>query len=87
MVDTHQRIVPGAWQKLREDFAAHEPAYVVDAEVGRDARYPVNEFPALEQVLANEYQLVAGTDEAKIYKRRQDSDIKPGASPVTNAEN
>ena len=86
-VDTHERIVPGAWQKLREDFAAHEPAYVVDAEVGRDARYPVNEFPALEQVLANEYELVAGTDDAKIYKRRQDRDVTPAALSAINAEN
>src|SRR5262249_12148002 len=32
--DTRARIVPGSWDHLREDFAHHEPTYIVDTETG-----------------------------------------------------
>jgi 4-amino-4-deoxy-L-arabinose transferase-like glycosyltransferase len=72
-LDTRARIVPGSWEKLREDFAAHEPTFVVDAEVGRNARYPVQQFPAMDAFLAAAYVPVATTDEGVIYKRRPET--------------
>jgi 4-amino-4-deoxy-L-arabinose transferase-like glycosyltransferase len=72
-IDTGKRIVPGAWDKLRQDFTSHEPEFIVDTEVGRDAAFPASQFPALANVLATEYQPVARTAEAQIYKRRHDT--------------
>jgi len=67
--DTRARIVPGSWDHLREDFAAHEPAFIVDTESTPGSRYPVRQFPALEQLLATDYEPVAHTAEGIVYKR------------------
>jgi 4-amino-4-deoxy-L-arabinose transferase-like glycosyltransferase len=67
--DTRARIVPGSWDHLREDFAEHEPAYIVDTESTPGSRYPVRQFPALERLLATDYEPVAHTTEGIIYKR------------------
>jgi 4-amino-4-deoxy-L-arabinose transferase-like glycosyltransferase len=69
IIDTRARIVPGAWDNLRDDFAQHKPAFIVDTEATPDARYPVNQFPAFEQLLATEYEPVAQTVDGVIYKR------------------
>jgi hypothetical protein len=68
-VDTRARIVPGAWDNLRKDFALHEPAFIIDTEAAPDAMYPVRQFPPLAQLLAAEYTPVARTAEGMIYKR------------------
>jgi 4-amino-4-deoxy-L-arabinose transferase-like glycosyltransferase len=68
-IDTRTRIVPGAWDNLRKDFAQHEPDFIVDTEAGRDATYPVRDFPALAKLLSAEYQPVASTADGVIYKR------------------
>jgi 4-amino-4-deoxy-L-arabinose transferase-like glycosyltransferase len=68
-IDTRARIVAGAWDNLRDDFTRHEPAFIVDTEATQDARYPVNQFPAFEQLLATEYKPVAQTVDGVIYKR------------------
>jgi 4-amino-4-deoxy-L-arabinose transferase-like glycosyltransferase len=68
-IDTRSRIVPGSWDKLREDFAAHQPAFIVDTETAKDARYPIHQFPALEQLLFREYEPVAETADGIVYKR------------------
>jgi len=67
--DTRARIVPGSWDHLREDFAEHEPTYIVDTESTPDARYPVRQFPALERLLATDYEPVAHTAEGIVYRR------------------
>jgi 4-amino-4-deoxy-L-arabinose transferase-like glycosyltransferase len=67
--DTRARIVPGSWDHLREDFAEHEPTYIVDAESTPGSRYPVRQFPALQRLLATDYQPVAHTADGIIYKR------------------
>ena len=69
LVDTRGRIVPGAWDNLRKDFAQHEPAYIVDTETAQDARYPVSDFPALAKLLSEDYERVAQTADGVIYKR------------------
>jgi hypothetical protein len=68
-VDTKARIVPGAWDNLRNDFSQHEPTFIVDTQASPDAIYPVRQFPALAQLLATEYVAVAQTDEGVIYRR------------------
>jgi hypothetical protein len=69
LVDTRERIVPGAWENLRKDFAQHEPAYIVDTEAAQDARYPVSDFPALAKLLSEDYEPVAQTADGVIYNR------------------
>jgi hypothetical protein len=67
-IDTRARIVPGSWENLRRDFAAHEPTFIVDTEFGQRARYPVSQFPAVQELLSNAYAPVAQTAEGIIYK-------------------
>jgi len=68
-VDTRSRIVPGSWENLGKDFNAHPPAFIVDAEAGPGARYPVGRFPALASLLAERYRPIARTAEGVIYQR------------------
>lgn len=67
-IDTRNRIVPGAWSALEEDFAKHPPAFIVESEMDRDKRYPVKDFPILARLLAENYQPVARTAEGTIYR-------------------
>jgi len=70
-VDTHDRIVPGAWTKLEQDFNKHPPAYIVDVQVPqKNAQYPIKNFPFLARLLAEKYRPVARTDEGVIYGMR-----------------
>jgi 4-amino-4-deoxy-L-arabinose transferase-like glycosyltransferase len=70
-VDTRSRILRGAWDTLRRDFAAHPPAYVIDVEIGTEARNPLMKFPQLEQLLATSYEVVARDPDCVIYRLRQ----------------
>jgi hypothetical protein len=70
-IDTHNRIVPGAWAELEQDFNKHPPAYIVDVQVPqKNAQYPVAHFPFLARLLADKYQPVARTAEGVIYAMR-----------------
>ena len=70
-VDTHDRIVPGAWTKLEQDFNKHPPAYIVDVQVPeKNAQYPIRNFPFLARLLAESYRPVARTGEGVIYGMR-----------------
>jgi 4-amino-4-deoxy-L-arabinose transferase-like glycosyltransferase len=70
-VDTRDRIVPGAWAKLEQDFNRHPPAYIVDVQVpAKNAQYPVRDFPILARLLAERYRPVAQTDQGVIYRMR-----------------
>ena len=70
-VDTHDRIVPGAWAELEQDFKKHPPTYIVDVEVPeKNAQYPVGNFPFLARLLAEKYRPVARTAEGLIYRMR-----------------
>jgi len=68
-VDTRARIVPGAWDHLRDDFAQHMPAFIVDTEATQGAGYPIDQFPAFAQLLTTDYEPVAQTADGVIYKR------------------
>jgi hypothetical protein len=64
--------VPGAWEKLEEDFNAHPPSYIVVLQVpAKNARYPVKDFPILAKLLADRYKPVARTAEGAIYQASQ----------------
>jgi 4-amino-4-deoxy-L-arabinose transferase-like glycosyltransferase len=69
-VDTRNRIVPGAWTTLEQDFRKHPPIYIVDVQSDPGAQYPVRDFPILARLLAEQYRQVARTDEGVIYRMR-----------------
>jgi 4-amino-4-deoxy-L-arabinose transferase-like glycosyltransferase len=69
-VDTRNRIVPGAWTNLEQDFRKHPPIYIVDVQSDPGAQYPVRDFPILARLLAEQYRQVARTDEGVIYRMR-----------------
>jgi 4-amino-4-deoxy-L-arabinose transferase-like glycosyltransferase len=69
-VDTRDRIMPGAWRNLEEDFRKHPPVYIADHYSGPDAQYPVRDFPILARLLAEHYQPVARTAQGVIYRIR-----------------
>jgi 4-amino-4-deoxy-L-arabinose transferase-like glycosyltransferase len=69
-VDTRNRIVPGAWANLEQDFRKHPPIYIVDVESDPGAQYPVRSFPILARLLTDHYREVERTDEGVIYRMR-----------------
>ena len=69
-LDTRDRIVPGAWSNLEEDFRKHPPVYIADHYSGPDAQYPVRDFPILARLLEEHYEPVARTAQGIIYRIR-----------------
>ena len=69
-VNTRDRIVPGAWGNLEEDFRKHPPVYIADHYSGPDAQYPVRDFPILAKLLAENYEPVTRTAQGVIYRIR-----------------
>lgn len=72
-LDTHDRILPGAWETLERDFAQHPPRYIVDVQndgLDYTADYKIADFPILQNLIDNEYELAVRTTEGVIYKRR-----------------
>ena len=63
------RILPGAWETLEQDFAKHPPAYIVDLQYTDSRQYPVHDFPILARLLAERYQLMARTAEGVVYRK------------------
>jgi 4-amino-4-deoxy-L-arabinose transferase-like glycosyltransferase len=63
-------VMPGAWDSLRADFAAHPPRFVIDAEATTPGtRYPVERYPYLDQLLAEKYREVAVAVDGIVYER------------------
>jgi 4-amino-4-deoxy-L-arabinose transferase-like glycosyltransferase len=69
-LDTRNRIMPGAWANLEQDFRKHPPIYIVDVQSHPGALYPVRDFPILARLLAEQYRAVTRTDEGVIYRIR-----------------
>jgi 4-amino-4-deoxy-L-arabinose transferase-like glycosyltransferase len=69
-LDTRDRIVPGAWTNLEEDFQKHQPAIIADHYSGPQAQYPVRDFPILARLLAEHYEPAARTAQGVIYRIR-----------------
>ena len=69
-LDTRNRIVPGAWNDLEEDFRKHPPVLIADLYSNPGAQYPVHDFPVLARLLAQRYRAVAKTADGVIYRMR-----------------
>ncbi len=70
-VDTRDRIIPGAWNALEQDFDRHPPVYIVDVQhPAFNAQYPIQNFPILAKLLEERYRPVARTAEGVVYKIR-----------------
>ena len=68
------RIVPGAWDTLYTDFAAHRPRFIIDAEAARTtSRYPIRRYPRLSAYLARDFRLVHSEADGLVYQRIVDS--------------
>lgn len=69
--DTTNRILPGAWDTLKADFAASPPLFFVDTDPGTVAKkYPPARYPFLRTLLAQHYDVVCSTPQGVIYRRR-----------------
>jgi 4-amino-4-deoxy-L-arabinose transferase-like glycosyltransferase len=68
-LDTTNRILPGAWSILEQDFARHAPAYIVQSLSERDRKYPMSHFPILANLVAAEYRPILRNSESVIYQR------------------
>ncbi|HEX8899505.1 MAG TPA: glycosyltransferase family 39 protein, partial [Chthoniobacterales bacterium] len=68
--DTRDRIVPGSWDALDDDFRNHPPLYIIDLESGPDAQYPANRFPVLAKWVEQRYEPVARTGQGVVYRIR-----------------
>jgi hypothetical protein len=70
-VDTRGRILAGSWDNLVADFARHPPSFIVDAEVGPKALYPMPSFPRLDAIVRSEFTPILATSEGVLYARRR----------------
>jgi 4-amino-4-deoxy-L-arabinose transferase-like glycosyltransferase len=68
-LDTRNRVLPGAWSILQQDFARHPPAYIVESCSDRDKNYPMRDFPILANLVAERYRPIAQTIDSTIYRR------------------
>lgn len=68
---TADRIVPGSWDKLAQDFAAHPSTMIVDTEYAAGARFPISAFPWMARTIAASYEVVESASDGTIYERRQ----------------
>jgi hypothetical protein len=78
-VDTRSRILAGAWETIEREFLRRPPAYIVDMEADRDARYPMGDFPFLRDWVGHGYSPVQRTAEGMIYRRVP---VRPPESPI-----
>ena len=70
-VDTRNRIVPGAWENLQQDFAKHPPTYIVNVQNDpKTAQDRITNFPILAKLLKERYQPVTRTADGVIYRMR-----------------
>jgi 4-amino-4-deoxy-L-arabinose transferase-like glycosyltransferase len=69
--DTHDRIVPGAWDNLRREFALHPPKFIIDCHEVRDGPllFPIRGYPYLKTLLERDYRQVKRTEDGVIYQR------------------
>lgn len=69
-IDTRSRILPGAWDTLERDFALHPPAFIVDADAGPGAQYPLANFPVLATLVKRDFAPVFTSADGVVYGRR-----------------
>jgi hypothetical protein len=68
--DTSDRIVPGAWENLRQDFERHPPRYIIDTDAVR-ARpvYVISRYPYLRDYLAANFRVAYRAPDGIVYQR------------------
>jgi 4-amino-4-deoxy-L-arabinose transferase-like glycosyltransferase len=72
--DTADRIVPGAWEKLKIDFTERLPDYIIDSDVARKVpRYPIVDFPYLKNILDSCYTLEYKAMDGYVFKRTSET--------------
>jgi 4-amino-4-deoxy-L-arabinose transferase-like glycosyltransferase len=68
--DTSGRIVPGAWDNLRQDFERHPPRYIIDTDAVRKTPvYVIAKYPYLRDYIASGYREVLRADDGIVYER------------------
>lgn len=66
-----ERAVPGIWEDVMSDLAAHPPILFFNTEPtdpSRSADYPITDYPAMEAFLTENYLQVAVIDGTTVYK-------------------
>lgn len=73
--DTRNRIVPGAWDNLRADFARHPPKFIIDCHAVRDGGrlFKIRDYDYLRELLDNEFREVFRAEDGIVYQRRPKS--------------
>lgn len=69
--DTSDNIFPKAWEYLRVDFEKGLPTYIVDtsgANYRRYGRYPISNYPYLQETLDKNYSLIKEIKGYRIYR-------------------
>ncbi len=68
--DTSDRIVPGSWEHLKEDFERHPPRYIIDTDAVRATPvYLIGKYPFLRDYLAAGYREVYRAADGIVYER------------------
>jgi len=71
--DTAYRIVPGAWENLREDLMETMPEIIIDNEGCKPVpRYPINQFPYIQRIVQECFELEKSMPDGIVYKRKKD---------------
>ena len=72
--DTTDRILPGAWDILQEEFRQALPLFFVDTTTGSDTyrKYPPSRYPFLKRLLAQHYEVVYSYPKRGVIYRRID---------------
>ena len=69
--DTRDRIVPGAWDNLRRDFARHPPRFIIDCHEMRNGRlHKIRDQPYLKALLAANFREVYRDADGIVYERQ-----------------
>ncbi len=69
--DTSNRIAPGSWDHLAEDFERHPPQYILDMDAVRTTpRYRMSDYPYLSRLVERDYVLDFRGPDALVYSRR-----------------
>lgn len=69
--DTSHNVFPPAWKYLKEEFSKKLPTYIVDTSPSnyrRYSRYPIKNYPYLQNILSENYEKVKEINGYIVYK-------------------
>lgn len=70
--DSSQWAVPGSWSMLLADFQKTPPSVIVDtasSNLHDYGKYPISQYPLLEQYVREHYMLAGVVDGVRVYRR------------------